>query len=287
MKIPNDKILPIFLRYGTALIFFVTIFGILFYYDFVTVRDPYTWDENLYRNVSNNFTIEHLQYVYNNVIESKPLTFLVLQKVLNNSDPFYTRGLNLILIIISTYLIYKITNNKLSFLYITIPLFLGSMWLTDEMIEVVFILLSIQYTNRSGIFIGLATIFRPSALLYSVLIKIRQILNVFIVGTLFALILLLLGLFFPYLFEVTHYVGNKLFGLDPFVLVMLIFLIIMGLNKKMLGYIIISAIPLGMMLYPHYFLPVYTFLFVGFLLNMNDDIKAIYSNKNKKIYIYY
>lgn len=279
MKIPDDKILPIFLRYGTALMFFTAIIGITIYSDFASINDPYTWDENLYKNIANNFTIEHIQYIYNNVIETKPLTFLVLQKVLNNADPSYTRGFNLLLIILSTFFIYKITNNKFSILYITIPLFLGSMWLTAEMIEVFFILLSIMYGNKSGIFVGLATIFRPSALLYIVLLKKRHMKDVIIVGTLFAFILLLLGLFFPYWFEVTHYVGDNFVGLDPFTIVMLILLITMGYNRQMLGYVIVAGLALGIKSYPHYFLPIYTFLFVGFLLNMNKDIKDVGLNK--------
>ncbi len=276
MKIPNNKILPIFLRYGIALMFFSSIIGIVLYSNFLTVRDPYTWDENLYKNVSNNFTVEHIKWLEYNMMESKPLTFLVLQKVLDNANPTYTRLFNFILIIISTFLIYKITKNKLSFLYILIPLFLGSMWLTVEMVEVTFVLLSIYYTNRSGIFIGLATIFRPTALLYSVILKKKQIMYVLIIGALYALILLKIGLFFSYWFEVTNYIGNRFLGLDPFTIVILILLIVMGIsNKQMRPYVIISAVPLGVMLYPHYFLPVYTFLFVGFLLTMNNDIKEI------------
>jgi len=151
------------------------------------------------------------------------------------------------------------------------------MWLTAEIIEVFFVLLSIQYANKSGLFVGLATIFRPTSILYSVLIPKRQILNVLIVGTLFALLLLILGLFFPYLHEVTSYVKDGFAGFDVMLLIIFIMLIIMGINnKKMFPYVIISAIPLYMELFPHYFLPVYTFLYVGYLLNMNEDLKEIY-----------
>lgn len=273
IKIHPSKILPFFLRYGIAIIFFVTIIGITILTNFETIREPYTWDENLYKNVSNNFSVSHIQFLYNNVMETKPLTFLVLQKVLNDADPSYTRTLNLFLIIISTILIYKITNNKLSFIYILIPIFLDSMWLTAEIIEITLVLISIQYVKYSGIFIGLATIFRPTALLYSILLKKIQILYVLFIGTIFALVLLYLGLFFPYLYEVTNYVGDTFYGAYSFVIIMLILLIVMGYNKRMLPYILISSIPFTIKMFPHYFLPIYTFLFVGFLLNINEDIE--------------
>lgn len=276
MKIPENKILPIFLRYGIAIFLFLTILGIMFSLNFVTITDPYSWDENLYNNVSNNFTVEHIRWLEYNMMESKPLTFLLLQHSLGGANPTYTRLFNFLLIIISTLLIYKITNNKFAFLYILIPIALDSMWLTVEIIEIVFILLSIQYANKSGIFVGLATIFRPSAILYSFLLKKWQVLYVILIGTIFSGILLYLGLFYSYWYEVTNYLGTRYLGLDLYILLITIMFIIIGLNRKMLGYVIISIIPLNIQMYPHYFLPVCTFLFVGFLLNMNDDRKEIY-----------
>ena len=245
--------------------------------DFRTIKNPYWWDEHLYKNASNNFTVEHIKYLYNHVMESKPLPFLTLQKVLNNADLFYTRGFNFLLIIICTFLIYKISNgNKFSFLYILIPIFLDSMWLTAEIIEVTFVLLSIQYANRSGLFIGLATIFRPSALLYTFLLKSKQMMHVLLIGFLYVIVLIYLGLFFPYVNEVLGYAHDGFVGLDMFVPVILIMLLIMGLNKQMSGYVIATGLFLSVKMYPHYFLPIFTYLFVGFLLNMNDDIKEIY-----------
>jgi hypothetical protein len=54
---------------------------------------------------------------------------------------------------------------------------------------------------------------------------------------------------------------------------LVIFFIIGCRNKLMLQYAIIAAIPLYVRQFAHYFLPVYTFLFIGFLLTMNDDFK--------------
>lgn len=266
-----NKSLTRAIRYSVAFLLLLSVIDIIVLEDFKRIKEPYSFDEYLYKNVTNNFNVEYIKYLYYNTLETKPLSFLTLQKVLNNADPTYTRGLNLILIIISTFLIYKITSNKFAFLYILIPIFLDSMWLTAEIIEVTFVLLSIRYATNSGLFVGLATIFRPTALLYSVLLKRRQILYVLGIGFIFALILFEVGLFWAYWYEVTHYVQTIFIEPDIFVLISFILLAIIGLNRQMLGYIIISAIPLGMKLYPHYFLPVYTFLFIGFLLNMNED----------------
>ncbi len=275
MNLKPDRIFVLFLRYGVAIFLLMTLLVMTIGYDFKTIREPYTWDENLYKNISNNFTAEHIRYLEYNVMESKPLPFLTLQKVLNNADPFYTRGLSYILMIICIVLIYKITNNKLSFLFILIPASLDSMWLTAEIIEVTFVLLSIQYANRSGLLIGLATIFRPSAILYTILLKRPQMIYVFIVGISYALLLLYLDLFFSYLYEVMNYVSGVNVGAALLVILNAIMFVIIGLNRKMLKYVVVSALFLSVNFYPHYFLPIMTFLFIGFLLNMNDDIKEI------------
>ncbi len=276
MYIKPNRILPIFIRNGTALFFILILIGISVSVNFDNVLTPYNSDEQIYKNISDNFTLEHIRYLYNHGMESKPISFLVLEKILNNADPFYTRGLGYILIFLSTFLIYKITNNRLSFLYPLIVIFLDTMWLTAEIIEIFFVLLSIQYTNRSGWFIGLATIFRPTSLLYSFLLPKKQIFSVLLIGTLFALILFGIRLFFPYLHQVTSYAEDGFVGFFVMLLVILVMLMIMGLsNRKMFPYIMISAIPLYMELFPHYFLPIYTFLYVGYLLNMNNDLQEI------------
>jgi len=278
MLIKPSRILPIFLRYGVAVFLLLTIIGLMLSLNFVTITDPYSWDENLYKNVSNNFTLEHIRWLEYNMMESKPLTFLVLQHSLGGANPTYTRLFNLFLIIVCTYLIFKLTDNKWAFLYILIPIALDSMWLTAEIIEVTFVLLSIKYAKNSGIFIGLATIFRPSAIVYSLLIKRKQIWYVLIIGTLFAGVLLYLGLFYSYWYEVTNYLGTRYLGLDMYILLITIMFLIIGLNRKMLGYVLISSIALNIQMYPHYFLPINTFLFIGFLLNMNEDKKEIFPN---------
>lgn len=283
MYIKPSRILPIFLRYGVAIFLLLALVGIMFAEDFRNIRTPYSWDEHLYQNVSNNFTIEHIKYLEYNVMESKPLTFLTLQKVLNNADHTTTRAFNFLLIILCTFLIYKITNNnKFAIFFILIPIFLDSMWLTAEIVEVTFVLLSIRYAEQSGIFIGLSTIFRPSGIIYTLLLKKKQMIYVFVIGILYALLLIYLDLFNSYLFEVINYAEDGFMGLDMLVVVVLVMFAIIGLNRKMIGYIIATALFLSVKMYPHYFLPIMTFLFVGFLLNMNSDWEDIKNENSRK-----
>lgn len=276
MYIKPSKIVPLFLRYGVAIFLLFTIIGITISEDFRNIRTPYSWDEHLYKNVSNNFTADHIRYLEYNVMESKPLPFLTLQKVLNNADPLYTRSFNFLLIIIIIFLIYDLTDkNNFAFLYILIPVFLDSLWLTAEVIEVTFVLLSIKYASKSGLFIGLSTIFRPSGIIYTLLLKKKQMLYVLGIGTAYAMLLLYLDLFWSYWYEVTMYAYDQFVGIDMLVIVILIMFLIIGLNRQMMGYVIATALFLNIKLYPHYFLPIMTFLFVGFLLNMNNDIKEL------------
>jgi hypothetical protein len=280
MYIKPSRIPIIFVRYGVAIFLLLTIVGITVTEDFRNIRNPYSWDEHLYQNVSNNFTTDHIRYLENHVMESKPLPFLTLQKVLNSADQTTTRAFNFLLIIICTFLIYKITNNnKFAIFYILIPIFLDSMWLTAEIIEVTFVLLSIRYAERSGIFIGFSTIFRPSGILYTLLLKKKQMLYVIGIGTAYALLLIYLNLFNSYLFEVKNYAADGFMGIDLLVVVILVMFIIIGLNKTMLGYVIATALFFNVKMYPHYFIPIMTFLFVGFLLNMNKDWEDI-KNEN-------
>ncbi len=279
MHIKPDRVLTIFLRNGIAIFFILSIIGMSISVNFSNVFVHKNHDETTWGNVSNNFTTEHIRYLYNNIMESKPLPFLVVQKVLDGNY-IYTRILNYILIFLSTILIYRITNNKLSFLYVLIPMLLDTMWLTAEIFEVFFILLSIRYVDKSGLFTGLAMIFRPSAILYSILLKWKQIPYVVIIGILFSLLLLSLGLLFPYWHETTTYSQDGFIGIDSLPALYFLMLVAMGItNKKMLPYVIVSAIPLLMKTYWHYFLPVYTFLFVAYLLNLNNDIKEINNAK--------
>ena len=268
-----DKIFQYIIRYGIAIFFFVSVIWIISGNLDNLYHNGMTPDELMYKDRSDNFTINHIRDLYNLGFETKPLTFLTLEKIFN-ADIFYTRMFNILLIIVNTFLIFKLTKNKLSFIYIVFPLFLKSMWLTDETIELMFLLIGLCYKERNGIMVGLATIFRPYSILYSVLLSKKHILQVIIIGIIFSVILLVLGLFFPYFHEVTSYMPNNYNEIDYLAILLGIMLFIVGYkNKLMLKYSIIAAIPLLIRTNGHYFLPVYTFLFIGFLLTMNEDIK--------------
>jgi len=283
MYIKPDRILPIFIRNGVAIFFILSIIGMSFSLGFQNFWVPKNHDETTWGNISNNFTVDHIRYLYNNVMESKPLLFIATHKVFGSPNVTYTRLLNYLLIILSSIIIYKITNNRLSFLYFLIPVFLDTIWLTAEIFEVFFILLSIHYVNRSGIFVGLAMLYRPSAILYSVLLKWKQIQYVIALGMIFVIVLLSLGLFFPYLYETTTYSKDGFIGIDAMPAFYFLMLVVMGItNRRMLPYVIISMFPLLMKTYWHYFLPVYTFLFIGYLLNLNEDLKDIRFNNVHK-----
>lgn len=273
------------MTYGVAIFFFASLFWILSGIGYNNAYHKEAMpDELMYIDISNNFTLDHIRDLYNDHNEMKHITFLTLEKIFN-SDIFLTRMLNLIFVLINTFLIYKLTKNKLSFIYPIFPIFLNSMWLTVETIEMMFLLLGLLYKERQGIFIGLAMIFRPYAILYSVLLSKKQILNLIIIGILFSVLLLILGLFFPYLFELISYTKKPYDEYDFLAIVMLIMLFIMGSNnKEMLKYSILTLIPLTMRLYGHYFISAYTFLFIGFLLTMNEDLKNV---KYKYVFVKY
>lgn len=273
-----DKIFQKVMMYGIAIFFFGSVLwglsGTGYENAYHSQMMP---DELMYFKVTNNFTIDNIKYLYNQHAEMKPITFLTLEKILE-SDIFLTRMLNLVFVIINTFLIFKLTKNKLAFIYPIFPVFLNSMWLTVETVELMFLLLSLIYVERKGIFVGLAMIFRPYSILYSVLLTKKQIMRVIMIGTIFSFILLSLGLFFPYLFELMSYGNNSNNEFDYLAIVMLIMLFIMGSrNKLMLRYSILASIPLYFKLYGHYFLLAYTFLFVGFLLTMKKDFKNIHT----------
>jgi hypothetical protein len=77
------------------------------------------------------------------------------------------------------------------------------------------------------------------------------------------------------------YAVNGFSGVDLFMIIIFIMMLIIGLNRQMIGYIIATAIFLNVKLYPHYFLPIFTYLFIGFLLNMNKDFRDMgWKNEN-------
>ena len=210
--------------------------------------------------------------------DTKPLSFLYLQKILRADLTYkYTRLFNFILICAITLVIFKITNRKESFLFIIIPTFLHSLWLTAEIIEVFFVLLSIYYIKDRGIFIGLAAVFRPYAVVYMMLINNKQRAYAILIGILFSIILIYHGLFFPYANHLFNYsVTNHFYDETDYgaIVFLILFAILSSKNKTMLQYGLIACIPLVVKLYGHYFLPAYTFFFIGYLLYYKGEVQS-------------
>lgn len=210
--------------------------------------------------------------------DTKPLSFLYLQKVLRADLTYkYTRLFNLVLIGIITILIYNITNRKEAFLFVIIPTFLHSLWLTAEIIEVFFMVLSLYFIKYRGIFVGLAVIFRPYAIVYTALINNKERLWVLTLGILFSVILLYHGLFFPYANHLFNYsVTNHLYDETDYgaIIFLILFAILSSKNTEMLKYGLLACIPLAVKLYGHYFIPAYTFFFIGYLLYYTGEVQS-------------
>lgn len=241
-----------------------SLFGVLQVDEQIWARDVKIWKDQGIRALADN-------------IDNKPITFLAVERILQaDRTVMYTRLLNIALIAFISILIYSITKRYESFLFIIIPVFLTSMWLTVEAFELMFVLLSLKYKEYSGIFIGLAVLFRPYAILYSLLLKRRQIIYVLIIGSLFAALLLYLGLFFPYLERVTAY-GSETEPLSdyPAVVVLVPMLIIGMRNKEIFKYGLLACVPLILRTWAHYFITPYGLFLTSYLIGEH------YNNKGK------
>lgn len=204
--------------------------------------------------------------------ENKPVSFLAIQKVLG-ADPDKTRTLNLILVVLVTVLIYRITGRVEAMLYPIIPAFLNSWWLTAEIIEVLFVLLAINYKKYEGYYVGLAAVFRPYALLYSAVIRRRQVEYAAVVVGSFAAILQYYGFLWLYIVKLAGYgvtaIANNSYY-DPIAIAFYFpMLILASQNKEMLKYGLIASVPLLFRQFGHYFIPSYSLFFLGYLCSKN------------------
>ncbi len=226
-------------------------------------------DERVYRDTVdawNKNGVSGLNGRYETVVENKPVSFLLIQRILN-ADILYTRLLNLIIIIVISLLLYKQSKNPLSFIFILIPLFLSSMWLTVEIFEILFLLLSIHLPRHSGLFTSLAVIFRPYALIYAIFLKGTQRVYFSVILSAFVIIMYAYGILFQYAETLIKY-GSSSVGISETLGLYLLFpLMIIAVNgdKILLKYAIISCIPLLFRTWAHYLLPTYTFLFLSYL----------------------
>jgi len=199
--------------------------------------------------------------------DNKPITFLYIEKLLKADETNkYTRIFNFILIGVVTYLLFKITKRYESLVFLLIPGFVNTQWLNVEIFETIFILLSIYYSKHAGLFVGIATIFRPYAILYTILLKKEQYKYVIGIGILFALFIFSQGLFFSYLNRVLEYPTEPRLEFDYIGLAVLILFVIIGTkNKNMFKYGFVACIPLIIRTWGHYMITPYTLFLLAYL----------------------
>jgi len=238
-----------------------------------TLVSPFQLDEHAYKTITQNIVSGNISIF--NTSDNKTIPFIALQLLLKAYESMlYTRLLNVILIMLCTYLIYSITRRLESILFFVIPWYLNSMWLTVEIIEVFFVLLAMKYANKRGILIGIATLFRPYSLLYIVLLKKTQWIYVIAVGSIYAAILYYNNALFSYFTIVSNYsiTGGHIFGAthDMGAIMLWLPFFYMGYKTQTFKYGMIASIPLLVQTFAHYFIPSLTFFFVGYLLELKD-----------------
>ena len=230
-------------------------------------------DEAVYQNITKHWDeIGMLEAVRG---DTKPITFLSIEKFLDNANISQTRTLNYILILACTLLIFRLTKRYESFLFILIPTVLNSLWLTVEIFEVLFVLIALNLEKYKGLFIGMAVIFRPYALGYSILIKKKQWIGLSIPIIFLLVVMTLTGLLWTYPDRLNRYGTDEaqLFNdLDVVALIMWFMMAYLGWqNKEMRYYGLIASIPFVLRTFAHYFLPSFTWFFVGYLLTKKKD----------------
>lgn len=196
--------------------------------------------------------------------DNKPLTFLYIQKLLDG-DWIKTRLLNALLIIVNTFLIYRLTKRKEAFVYPLFYFFLSSLWLTVEVIETLLLLIMFSVQKWRGWFIGLATIIRPYALLFAIKLTKKELVGLATVLIVFALVLQYHGLLFPYIHRVLEYGSESSYETDYVAILVLIPLMLIARNKELNKWGYISLIPLLFRQFGHYFITPYTLFFLSFL----------------------
>ena len=228
------------------------------------------FDERVYLSSINTWNQFDIATVYNISGENKTIFFLYIQKILG-ANIIYTRILNVLLIIGTMYLLYSLSGNKLAFLYPLIILFLNSMWLTVEIIEVFIMLLGFKYLkNHMGVAVGLACLFRPYAVIYSLFMDKRNMIYIIIIGLSACAILYMNDVLFIYAELMIGYgsngIQNKLDTVDTYSLFLLIPLIIAGYkNWHYSKYAFAGMVGLSVQMFAHYFIVPYTFFYLAYL----------------------
>ena len=259
-------------------------------------------DEAYYKDVTqrivNTGTVQGLFETLKDDFETKTAPFIGLHVVLRMYETkVYARAFNALLILIISYLVYDMTKRKESFLIPIIPWFLNSLWLTNEIIEVFFVILAVRFAQFSGLLIGIGTLFRPWTLFYSVLLKQNQIKYVVMIGMIYVLILFYYDSFLFYLYKVFHYsviAHGFTSGNEPIDWVSILFcglFLFLGYKTKMFWFGIVSMISLSTKLYAHYFVPSMILFYFGYLLQLKiqtqkEETQNVFHNQDVSIQNY-
>lgn len=203
--------------------------------------------------------------------DNKSPVFLLVNKLLGiDHTYFYTRLLNITLLFLCSYLIYSITRRRESFLFILLPIYMDAFVLLDTTFEVLFMLMAIKYNRFGGLWTGIAMIFRPYAIIYTVLLENRQKLILVTVGVIYALFLLATGGFWNYLQVTTAYAADTPSSGNYWTLGGVFLLSVFAFlgwqkDKTLFKYGLVACIPLLLRAWGHYFLPAVTFWFLSYL----------------------
>lgn len=275
---PNNKIdlIPILFYSILATLIYFVILSLITNPGSLSIKH---WDEVQYSNELQDWNKYGHEWFINNIYvnDNKPLTFFYLEKLLkHDATNLYTRALVITLAILISIIMFKMTRRYESFLFIIFPYFFGSLWLNVEIIELFLVVLSLYYTRYAGVLIGIATIFRPYAILYTCLLKKSQMIYVIVIGSVYSAYLIYLGIFSTYLNRVIYYTSMDRFEFDYLGVFVLICLAICAYNsKEIFKYGLIGMLPLVLRTWSHYILtPAGLFYFAYLYLNKKEVSNA-------------
>ncbi len=254
-------LLTVILRYG--------------FYGSYTFYPAMYGDEQVWRKVSVSPFSEFAQSH-----DNKSPIFLLINNLLQIQNTLlFTRLLNYLIYVFITVFIYNKTKRIESIFILLFIIFNYPPILFDVAFETLFIVLAISYENRSGIFVGLAGIFRPYSFIYAAVLEKKQRMTPFYFGAALAIVMLITGGFFAYFDETSRYavdVGGALawYYQNPttvyFYVILLASLMYLSYDKnKYYVWGLVSCLPLILRTYEHYFIPPVIIFFYLYLLRQN------------------
>jgi hypothetical protein len=244
--------------------------------------DPGISDEQVWRNVTvHPFSAETQS------LDNKSPVFLWVMYVLQiDHTVLYTRLLNYMILLIITYLMYRQTK-RVEVLFVPIfVIYTDLPILYDTTLELVFVLLAVNFPQHSGLFTGLAGISRPYAFAYTVLLKRKQALVTIIIGLALVVIMYLTGGLLPYWREVTTYGTTSDYSywwrystFFESALILSLTIVTWAPRKKLFQFACMSCLPLLLRTYGHYYIVPTVLFFYLYCQQLSLQTKI---NKNKE-----